>query len=252
MCTNCRGTGRNPNSEYLDCAYCDAATNIAAGKGAAPVTAAVPAGWSAATIAELAGAFGMGPRNAKAFAAKLISEIPRIAATPAAPTAAAVAESQPGALELVPTHEGPDVPKAWAKAVYEGWRAQAGITHDFDAFMAKYGRFLSLENIQSCASHVRGGPAMREALAALSAPAAPVPAASEGCACEDEHTEACRNTQDRPAGLPDLLIEAAYALESSAALDEQNDVDRFAVEYARDLAKRLRRAAAPSTDQQEG
>jgi hypothetical protein len=63
------------------------------------------------------------------------------------------------------------------------------------------------------------------------APAAPVPAASEG----------------------PLLLEAATALESSAALDEQNDADPFSIEYARDLAKRLRRAAAPATsDKAEG
>ncbi|WBS00257.1 hypothetical protein OU994_18215 [Pseudoduganella sp. SL102] len=46
------------------------------------------------------------------------------------------------------------------------------------------------------------------------------------------------------AAEPPLLLEAATALESSAHVDEQNDVDPFAVQYARDLARRLRRAAA--------
>jgi hypothetical protein len=40
--------------------------------------------------------------------------------------------------------------------------------------------------------------------------------------------------------LPALLEEAAKALESSAECDEESDVDPFAVQYARDLAKRLR------------
>lgn len=81
-------------------------------------------------------------------------------ASPAAPVAPT---------DMVPTRDGPDVPKAWAMAVYEGWRAQAGIGLDFAGFMGKYGTFLTLENIAGCWKHERGGPAMKAAIAALAA-----------------------------------------------------------------------------------
>lgn len=47
-----------------------------------------------------------------------------------------------------------------------------------------------------------------------------------------------------PAELRTLLDEAAKAMDSTADLDEQNDMDPFGIEYARDLAKRLRAAGA--------
>jgi hypothetical protein len=82
--------------------------------------------------------------------------------------------SEPGARDAwVSTKEGLPLPESYARILYEGWKAQSGIELAFDAFVSKYGYFLSLDSIGALWGHYKGGPAIRAALATPASPAVP-------------------------------------------------------------------------------
>lgn len=124
MCKVCKGSGSLPGSDYLDCSYCDAATNIAAGRAPADDAAlrdAVRVVWEKCKDLDDCGPIGQGYQSDALVAG--LATLESWLATPAP-------QCVPAGFVLVPKEPTPEMYRAACQA-FAAWAGTTTEQPDF-------------------------------------------------------------------------------------------------------------------------